>query len=156
MGDRRSQKEGKPRFQHQMFLNEHLRCKILHLFHLQLRLLTKTVSWVATLESPFHIRQRLSKLVAPKKPKLTSPESVLKAINIGELNINADGTTKEDPSWDGEDDPFYHLTPKERMEVLKTMSLQDIYEAGLKRKTQNKKEKKRWTSREKQFKKPEL
>jgi hypothetical protein len=72
------------------------------------------------------------------------------------LGINADGTTKEDPSWDGEDDPFYHLTPKERMEVLKTMSLQDIYQAGLKKKTQNKKEKSRWSSRGKQFKRPDL
>jgi hypothetical protein len=81
---------------------------------------------------------------------------MLKAINIGELNINEDGTTKEDPSWDGEDDPFYHLAPGERMEVLKTMSLQDIYQAALKRKNQNKKEKRRWSSRGKQFKRPEL
>ena len=90
------------------------------------------------------------------KPKAMAPGSVLKAINIGELKINEDGTTKEDPSWDGEDDPFHHLTPSERMEVLKTMSLQDIYEAGLKKKTQNKKEKQRWTSQGKQFKRPGL
>eukprot|EP00956_Cyclotella_meneghiniana_P010855 scaffold15227_cov70-Cyclotella_meneghiniana.AAC.5 len=122
----------------------------------KLRLLSKTAYWISTLESPFRIRQKISKLFTRQKPGLSSPGSVLKAINIGELNINKDGTTKEDPSWDGEDDPFYHLTPSERISVLKTMSLQDIYEAGLKRKTQNKKEKRRWTSREKQFKKPDL
>ena len=120
-----------------------------------MRLLSKTAYWISTLESPFRIRQKISKLFTRQKPGLSSPDSVLKAINIGELNINKDGTTKEDPSWDGEDDPFYHLTPSERIAVLKTMSLQDIYEAGLKRKTQNKKEKRRWTSREKQFKKPD-
>jgi hypothetical protein len=122
----------------------------------KLRLLARTVSWVSTLESPFHIRQKLSKMFTRDKPKAMAPGSVLKAINIGELKINEDGTTKEDPSWDGEDDPFHHLTPSERMEVLKTMSLQDIYEAGLKKKTQNKKEKKRWTSQGKQFKRPGL
>jgi len=120
-----------------------------------LRLLTGTASWISSLESPFRIRQKVSKLFAPQKPRLSSPDSVLKAINIGEIKINKDGSIQEDPSWDGEDDPFYHLTPSERMEVLKTMSLQDIYEAGLKRKTQNKKEKRKWTSREKQFKKPD-
>jgi hypothetical protein len=95
-------------------------------------------------------------LFARDEPRPTTPDSVLKALNIGELNINEDGTTKEDASWDGEDDPFYHLTPNERMEVLKTMSLQDIYQAALNRKTQTKKEKRRWASREKQFKRPEL
>ncbi|KAL3796653.1 hypothetical protein HJC23_009953 [Cyclotella cryptica] len=122
----------------------------------KLRLLARTASWVSTLQSPFRIRQKMNKLFARNKPRATTPDSVLKALNIGELNINEDGTTKEDASWDGEDDPFYHLNANERMEVLKTMSLQDIYQAALNRKTQNKKEKRRWASREKQFKRPEL
>ena len=155
MGNWRSQKKGEiSSFLSQVDYQYSVSLTILQ--HKKLRLIAKTASWVSTLESPFRIRQKISKLLTPKKPKLSSPDSVLKAINIGELNINEDGSTKEDPSWDGEDDPFYHLTPGERIEVLKTMSLQDIYEAALKRKTQNKKEKKRWTSREKQFKKPDL
>ncbi|KAL7486392.1 hypothetical protein ACHAW6_011996 [Cyclotella cf. meneghiniana] len=122
----------------------------------KLRLLARTASWVSTLQSPFRIRQKIFTLFARDEPRLTPPDSVLKALNIGELKINEDGTTKEDASWDGEDDPFYHLTPNERMEVLKTMSLQDIYQAALNRKTQTKKEKRRWASREKQFKRPDL
>lgn len=80
----------------------------------------------------------------------------LKAVNIGELDIDEDGTTKEDPAWDGPDDPFLHLSPGERMEVLRTMSLRDIYQSASERKEQNKKEKNKWRGRGgNKFKRPD-
>ena len=81
-----------------------------------------------------------------------------KAVNIGELDMNADGSTREDPAWDGPDDPFMHLSPGERMEVLKTMSLQDIYQSAVERKEQNKKQKKKWggKNRGNKFKRPDI
>lgn len=124
------------------------------LFVLQMRLLARTALWVSELESPLRIRQKVSNTLAKRKVK--SIPSAAEALNIGEFDINADGTTREDPSWDGEDDPFYHLSPEERMKVLKSMSLQDIYQAGLNRKTQSKKEKMKWTNRNKKFKRPDL
>mmetsp|Transcript_21876 Transcript_21876/g.45541 ORF Transcript_21876/g.45541 Transcript_21876/m.45541 type:complete len:547 (-) Transcript_21876:113-1753(-) len=121
----------------------------------KLRLLARTAAWISTIQSPLRIRQRLRYAFARNDDAITLTESELRALNIGELDINDDGTTKEDPAWDGEDDPFYHLAPAERMEVLKKMSLQDIYGAALKRKMQSKKEKKRWISRSKKFKRPD-
>ncbi|KAL7469285.1 hypothetical protein ACHAXS_009546 [Conticribra weissflogii] len=121
----------------------------------KLRLLARTASWISTIQSPLRMRQKLRKIVARNDDAVILTASELRALNIGELDINDDGTTKEDPAWDGEDDPFYHLTPTERMEVLKTMSLQDIYGAALKRKMQTKKEKNRWISRSKKFKRPD-
>lgn len=121
-----------------------------------MRLLAGTASSLTSIQSPLRIRQRLRKIFANDGgDKTLLTESELKALNIGELDINEDGKTREDPSWDGEDDPFYHLTPAERMEVLKKMSLQDIYGAALKRKMQSKKEKKRWVRRSKKFKRPD-
>ena len=80
----------------------------------------------------------------------------LKAVNIGELDVDKDGATREDPAWDGPDDPFMHLSSGERMEVLRTMSLQDIYRSASERKEQNKKEKKKWGGgRGNKFKRPE-
>lgn len=83
-------------------------------------------------------------------------KSDLQAINIGELDMTDDGTTAEDVAWDGEDDPFYHLTPGERMEVLRTMSLQDIYKSAVNRKEQNQKRKRGFGgSRKGTFKRPD-
>jgi len=124
----------------------------------KLRLMAKTASWISTMQSPLRIRQRLTNFITEKndnKPTETGPE--LKAVNIGELDINEDGTTREDAAWDGPDDPFRHLSPGERMEVLRTMSLQDIYQSALERKEQNKKQKKKWGgNRGKKFKRPDL
>ena len=66
-----------------------------------------------------------------------------RSINIGELDIDEDGNTKEDPAWDGEDDPFMHLSPTERMDVLRKMSLDEIYQSAVERKEQNKKKRRK-------------
>ena len=110
------------------------------------------------MQSPLRIRQRLSNAFEKaNKRSLQIDGSDLQAINIGEIDINDDGLTAEEPAWDGEDDPFYHLTPGERMDVLRTMSLQDIYKSAVNRKEQNQKQKmKRFgSSRKGSFKKPD-
>lgn len=111
------------------------------------------------MQSPLRIRQRLLNVFARTNVKPTKANADLKAVNIGELDIDQDGTTKEDPAWDGADDPFVHLSPGERMEVMKTMTLQDIYQSASERKEQNKKSKKKWLRRKRNrgniFKKPE-
>ena len=70
-------------------------------------------------------------------------DGLSRSINIGELDIDVDGNTKEDPAWDGEDDPFMHLGPIERMDVLRKMSLNEIYQSAVERKEQNKKKRRK-------------
>ena len=122
----------------------------------QLRLIAKTASWIATIQSPLRLRQKLLDAFYRKKVRSNRAKPGLRAINIGELDVDEDGATREDPAWDGPDDPFMHLSPGERMEVLKTMSLQDIYRSASERKEQNKRQKwKWWGNRSKKFKRPE-
>ena len=106
------------------------------------------------MQSPLRIRQRLINVFTEKnghRPMKTGPG--LKAVTIGEFDLNEDGTTRESHAWDGPDDPFAHLAPGERMEVLRTMSLQDIYQSALERKEQNRKQKRKWFGKsERQFK----
>ncbi|KAL9181460.1 hypothetical protein ACHAXT_010265 [Thalassiosira profunda] len=125
----------------------------------KLRLIAKTASWASTLQSPLRIRQRVGSMLERARARRrlkADPGSGLKAVNIGELDLNDDGTPREDPAWDGPDDPFMHLSPGERMEVLKKMSLQDIYQEQNKKKMQDKKQKKWIGGRGKKFKRPEL
>lgn len=123
---------------------------------IQLRLIAKTASWIATIQSPLKIRQRLLSVFSKKNGTSKKANPGLKSVNIGELDVDEDGATREDPAWDGPDDPFLHLSPGERMEVLRTMSLQDIYRSALERKEQNKKQKKKWGgNRGNRFKRPE-
>ena len=108
------------------------------------------------MQSPLRLRQRLITALAKAKEKSRKAPPGLKAVNIGELDIDEDGTTKEDPAWDGPDDPFLHLSPGERMEVLRTMSLRDIYQSASERKEQNKKEKNPWRGKgANKFKRPD-
>ena len=108
------------------------------------------------MQSPLRIRQRLLNAFSKRGRIVNKANPELKAVNIGELDVDEDGTTRADHAWDGPDDPFMHLSPGERMEVLRTMSLQDIYQSALERKEQNKKQKKKWGSnRGKKFKRPD-
>ena len=125
-----------------------------HLLPSQLRLCKKTVSWILTMQSPLRLRQRFMNALAKKNAEI---DPGLNAVAIGEFDLNEDGTTKESHSWDGPDDPFAHLAPGERMEVLRTMTLQDIYQSAVERKEQNIKQKKRrWRGKSgRQFKRPD-
>lgn len=57
-------------------------------------------------------------------------------------------------AWEGEDDPFVHLSAVERQEKLKTMRVRDIEHAGRRERNKNGKKKRRAEKR-KDFKKPE-
>lgn len=118
-------------------------------FPFQLRLIVRTAEWLASIQSPFRIRQRLMSTIeavtnrrdANSRQRKVSDE--LSSINIGELDIDEDGNTKEDPAWDGEDDPFMHLSPNERMDVLRKMSLDEIYQSAVERKQENNKKRRK-------------
>lgn len=115
----------------------------------KLRLIVRTAEWLASIQSPFRIRQRLMSTIeavtnrrdANSRQRKVSDE--LSSINIGELDIDEDGNTKEDPAWDGEDDPFMHLSPNERMDVLRKMSLDEIYQSAVERKQENNKKRRK-------------
>lgn len=123
----------------------------------KLRLFAKTASWILTMQSPLRLRQRLIDAFADKNDNASRKVGPgLKAVAIGEVDLNEDGTTRESHAWDGPDDPFAHLAPGERMEVLRTMSLQDIYQSAVERKEQNKKRKRKWFGKSgRQFKRPD-
>lgn len=121
------------------------------------RLITNTISWITSFQSPLRIRQRLLALQSRTNVISKKIGPGLKAINIGELDLDKDGATRADQFWDGKDDPFVHLSPGERMEVLKSMSLKEIYRSASERKEQNKKQKWRWWGGQRNytFKRPE-
>lgn len=123
------------------------------------RLIANTISWITSIQSPLRMRQRLFALDLRSKTNVISNKSgpSLKAINIGELDVDKDGATRADQFWDGKDDPFVHLSPGERMEVLKSMSLEEIYRSASERKEQNKKQKWKWLGQRNNytFKRPE-
>ena len=109
------------------------------------------------MQSPLRLRQRLANAFPNTNDTSKNALPDLKAVNIGELDIDEDGTTKEDSAWDGPDDPFLHLSPGERMKVLRTMSLEDIYQSASERKEQNRKQKKKWrVMRGNKFKRPDV
>ena len=56
--------------------------------------------------------------------------SRLLVVKLGEYGINPDGSMKEDESWEGREDPFVSYTPEERAEVMNTMTIGEIVEAG--------------------------
>ena len=123
----------------------------------KLRLIGKTLSWISQMQSPLRIRQRLANILTKKNTKaVLKANPDLQAINIGELE------TKEDQVWDGEDDPFMHLSAGERMEVMKSMTLQDIYQSASERKEQNKQQRRinkylqgKWQGEKGKFSRPD-
>lgn len=108
------------------------------------RLIAHTISWITSIQSPLRIRQHLFALRSKTNVISKKIGPSLTAINIGELGVDKDGATRADQFWDGKDDPFVHLSPGERMEVLKSMSLEEIYRSASERKEQNKKQKWKW------------
>jgi len=123
----------------------------------KLRLIGKTLSWISQMQSPLRIRQRLVNIFTKKNTKaVLKANPDLQAINIGELETN------EDQVWDGEDDPFMHLSAGERMEVMKSMTLQDIYQSASERKEQNKQQRRinkylkgKWQGEKGKFNRPD-
>ena len=107
------------------------------------------------MQSPLRIRQRIMNVLSRERMRsILKSNPDLKAINIGELEADE---TKEDHVWDGPDDPFLHLSAGERMEVMRTMTLQDIYDSATERKQQNKNEKRKWwRNKSNRFKRPDV
>ena len=79
-------------------------------------------------------------------------ESKLMALRLGDVgNDNKD----DEEAWDGDEDPFVHLSADERQEIMKQMSIEEITEAGSNHKRlMMKLEKKKGFKRQKKFKRP--
>jgi hypothetical protein len=104
------------------------------------------------------LRKRVWSAIRPKKViddasgarilvALDDKTKKLTVLKLGDLenDLNA---------WEGEDDPFVHLSAVERQEKLKTMRVRDIEHAG-RRERNRKGKKKRRAEKRKDFKKPE-
>ena len=66
------------------------------------------------------------------------------------------GNSAADDAWEGAEDPFVHLTADERQEMLKTMNVRDVENAGKEFQLKTAKEKKRVVLERKQtFQKPD-
>ena len=74
---------------------------------------------------------------------------------MGESLFNPDGTLREDVAWDGDEDPFVHLPPLERQELLCGMSIEQIQEAGRVQVELARRQQKKRFRKQKQFKKPD-
>ena len=135
---------------------------------LQSRFLLATASWLWSKQSPLRIRQRLgiwnTKSRASPDGLIAGPpeyddeenrvmlqrtyadKSRLRVLKMGEPLIHPDGTLREDltDSWDGDSDPFVHLDPMERQEILKGMTIEEIEAAGKAQRVANKRGDKRF------------
>ncbi len=78
-------------------------------------------------------------------------ESKLMALRLGDVGSNDD-----EDAWEGDEDPFVHLTADERQEIMKQMSIEEITEAGSnhKRLMMKLEKKKKGFKHQKKFKRP--
>jgi len=104
----------------------------------------------ADASSPPSSKEKVEQGYELNKSTITS----ITAFRLGEYDISPDGSTKEDVTWDGEEDPFVHLSPDERQRVLKQMEIKDIKEAGRVHRLMNRRERGRRTNKAKPFRKP--
>lgn len=127
---------------------------------------------LSKIESPFHLRRKLVSLFRKSKQgdnefdldKLSEEEyqillrrvyadkeSKLMALRLGDVGNNND----DEDAWEGDEDPFVHLTADERQEIMKQMSIEEITEAGSNHKRlMMKLDKKKGFKRQKKFKRP--
>ena len=68
----------------------------------------------------------------------------LRVLKLGDVG-SWDDSSDEDDAWDGQADPFVHLTPDERQEMLKTMNVRQINRASNKQLNLSRRE--RWLER---------
>lgn len=132
------------------------------------------INILTRIESPFRLRRKISKLLNKNKgdddnnvdlDKLSDEEykillrrvyadkeSKLMALRLGDMSNSDD----DDYAWEGDEDPFVHLSADERQEIMKQMSIEEITEAGINHKRLVTKlgKKKGGFKRQKKFKRP--
>jgi hypothetical protein len=78
--------------------------------------------------------------------------SKLKVLKLGNWTVT------EDEAWDGSSDPFVHLSPDERQEILKRMKIRDVEQAASVQRSKQRRAEKNWLwkriRRQRAFKKP--
>jgi hypothetical protein len=84
----------------------------------------------------------LRRVYADKESKLTA------------LRIGIVGDLSDEPVWDGEEDPFVHMSSMERQEYMKKLSIEEIKKAGFGQKQLVQKKKRSSYRKQKKFNKP--
>jgi hypothetical protein len=91
----------------------------------------------------------------PKPPNLMMVE--IKGEGTTSLKVLKLGDAGGDDAWEGEDDPYVHLSADERQDLLKQMNVKELDEAGKEQQRKAEKEKKRVIlERKRIFKKPDI
>lgn len=136
-------------------------------------MMRQIINILSRIESPFRLRKKISKLLNLNKgdnddldiDNLTEEEykillrrvyadkeSKLMALRLGDL-----GNSEDEYAWEGDEDPFVHLSADERQEIMKQMSIEEITEAGVKHKRlMSKLGKRKGGFRQKKFKRPQF
>jgi hypothetical protein len=130
------------------------------------------ITTMSSVESPFKIRRKLASFfrrdrvlvqgkidlddLSEEEYKImlrrvySDKQSKLTAIQLGDI-----GDSEEDEyAWEGEEDPFVHLSADERQEIMKQMSIEEISEARTNHKRLKMKLGKNKGKRQKEFKRP--
>ena len=132
----------------------------------KLQLLRITISWLSSFESPLHFRSKLRAALGREKSiekdtlsdeeydimlrrVYADNESKLTALRIGVV-----GDLSDEPVWDGEEDPFVHMSSLERQEYMKKLSIEEIKKAGYGQKLLVQKKKRKVYRKQKKFNKP--
>lgn len=132
----------------------------------------EVITILSKIESPLRLRRRISSILKKSRggdnnvdiDKLSEEEykillrrvyadkeSKLMALRLGDVGDSKD----DDEAWDGDEDPFVHLSADERQEIMKQMSIEEITEAGSNHKRLMMKiEKRKGFKRQKTFKSP--
>ena len=89
--------------------------------------------WISSVRSPFQIREKLSQWL--RKPmeegKDTSKMFFKKDFKTSKVKMLKFGSTEneEEPSWEGDEDPFVTLDPVSRQQRMRSMKLSEIEQA---------------------------
>lgn len=143
-----------------------------HFLIAQDKVVSTTLSWLNSLETPLHLRRRISSLLGRRETNdededleglneeeyeillrrvYADKESKLLALRIGSYGK---GVNDEESAWNGKDDPFVHLSADERQVIMKQMSIGEIKKAGQIQRRFAEKNKRKQSSSSKLFKKP--
>jgi len=122
----------------------------------KMRFLVATISWIFRLRKFRKNKSEGQNIVVTEESEIllrrnyTDTDSKLTVLRLGDVTDNP----VSNAAWDGEEDPFIHLSAVERQETMKKMSLEQIGKAGEEQKKIIKEQRKNLYRKQKKFKRP--
>lgn len=114
--------------------------------------------WISSVRSPFQIREKFSQwLWRPmEEGRDTSKMFFKKDFKTSKVKMLKFGNTEneEEPSWEGDEDPFVTLDPVSRQQQMRSMKLSEIEEARKEHKKKSPNSKQNNNRRPRKLKKP--